>query len=188
VKARHLGFAALIAVAGLSRAQTLKEEGRLYDKPSGVAQGAAIAAGTSAKVLERQGFWIRVEAAGRNGWINASGLSFSSGSGGPTAIDTGRLGTGNIVSTSATRGLSAQDLLNGSPRMDEVAKMALYAPDKAAIEAFASQGRVIARGQPVSLRATEVTAAKPGSAQTNGQRESSDGPSKSTPKKAADEW
>jgi hypothetical protein len=181
-------FVAVFAFCGLTHSQTVKEEIRLLDKPLGNSHGDPVTAGTTVKVTERQGFWVRVEVGGRSGWVKASGLSFSSGSGGSTAIDTGRLGTGNIVSTSAARGLSAKDLLNGTPRMDEVAKMAQYAPDNAAVQVFASQGRVVSLAQPVLLKAAEPPAAKPAAAQAEGKREGSSEPSKSTPKKGADDW
>ncbi len=179
---------ALMVVCAHGHAQTVKEELRLLEKPSGSPQGAPVAAGTAVKVAERQGFWVRVEVGGRSGWVKASGLSFSSGSGGPTAIETGRLGTGNIVSTSAARGLSAKDLLNGTPRMDEVAKMAQYAPDGAAVQAFSGQGRVVALAQAVSLKAADPPAAKPAAAQAEGGRAAAGEPSKPTPKKGADDW
>jgi hypothetical protein len=98
------------------------------------------------------------------------------------------LGTGNIVSTSAARGLSAKDLLNGAPRMDEVAKMAQFAPDGAAVQAFLSQGRVVALAQTVSLKAAAPSTGKPAAAQSEGGRAAVGDSSKPTPKKGADDW
>jgi hypothetical protein len=179
---------ALICSANLAAAQTFKEEARLLDKPSGVPQGAAVSAGSVVRVLERQGFWLRVDISGRTGWIKASGLSFSSGSAGPTAIDTGRLGTGNIVTTSAARGLSAKDLLNGTPRIEEVVKLIQFAPDKASLMAFGSQGSLVALAQAVSLKVAEPTVEKQVSAHTDGKESSSNENLRSTQKKAADDW
>jgi hypothetical protein len=183
--------AAFLAVGlpGLSHAQTLKEESRLLDKPSGAAQGAAIVAGTGAKVLERQGFWVRVEASGRSGWLKASALNFSSGSGGPTAIDTGRLGTGNIVSASSARGLSAKDLLNGTPRPEEVAKLNQLMADAAAVQAFITQGEVTALAQAVMLKAPPPAVAAPAAdGGRNARTEASTALVGGASNKANDDW
>lgn len=178
----------LIGFCELAIGQVVKEETRLLDKPSGVPLGTSVPSGTATKVIERQGFWIRVDISGRTGWIKASGLSFSSGSAGPAAIDTGRLGTGNIVSTSAARGLSAKDLLNGAPRIEEVAKLTQFIPDKASLMAFGSQGNLVALAQAVSLKVAAPTVEKPVTLKADGKRESSNENLKSTHKKAADDW
>ena len=172
----------------LAIGQVVKEDVRLSDKPSGLPQGAIVSSGTTIKVVERQGFWVRVDISGRTGWIKASGLSFSSGSAGPTAIETGRLGTGNIVSTSAARGLSAKDLLNGTPRIEEVTKMIQFTPDKASLMAFGSQGNLVALAQAISLNAAAPIVDKPVTAHTDGKRNSSNENLKSTHKKASDDW
>lgn len=178
----------LIGFCELAIGQVVKEETRLLDKPSGVPLGTSVPSGTATKVIERQGFWVRVDISGRTGWIKASGLSFSSGSAGPAAIDTGRLGTGNIVSTSAARGLSAKDLLNGAPRIEEVAKLTQFIPDKASLMIFSAQGQVVALAQPVSLKAAEPPAIKPAPDQADGKQVPSSEKSKSTLKKASDDW
>lgn len=179
-----MNFRALIVVGALiacatASGQTFKEEGRLFDKPSGTAQGASISAGTRANVIERQGFWIFIQVGGRSGWIKASALSFSSGGSGPTAIDTGRLGSGNIVSTSAARGLSAKDLLTGTPRIDEVVKMAQFSSDAAAVRQFASEGLVVAISKDVSLSAKPLAEDK---------RSASGHSPKASTKNGADDW
>jgi hypothetical protein len=184
-------FIALTISAGstltLTLAQTVKEEAHLLDKPSGAPQGAVVAAGAAAKVVERQGFWVRVDVPGRTGWIKASGLSFSSGRGGPIAIDTGRMGAGNIVSTSAARGLSAKDLLDGTPRPAEVLKMAQYAPDASALQNFMTQGQINPQVAPVQLKTMEPVPAKPSVSHTHAGSPPAV-PSQRAPKKDGDDW
>ena len=168
--------------------QVLKEDSRLMDKPSGAPVGSAIATGTPVKIIERQGFWVHVEVSGRNGWMKASGLSFTSGGNKVTAIDTGRLGSGNIVSTAATRGLSAKDLLNGTPRTDEVAKMSQFQPDQSSIKEFIAQGNVIAlAGSPV-LRMVSPQSAMSAASSSSAVKSSDVTPAKSSVKKDSDEW
>lgn len=184
---RFIAALTIFAGSALALAQTFKEEVRLLDKPSGAPQGAVMAAGAAAKVVERQGFWVRVDVSGRSGWIKASGLSFSNGSGGPVAIDTGRLGAGNIISTSAARGLSAKDLLDSNPRPSEVLKMAQYAPDASAVQAFIKQGQVSPQLKPVQLNVVEPPPVKPRAPQAPADSRPAV-PSQLAPKKDGDDW
>jgi hypothetical protein len=120
-----------------------------------------VKAGESLKVVNRQGFWVEVEAAqGKRGWVKVSILSFAAGAGGPTAIDTGRMGTGNIVATSSARGLSAKDLLSGAPRPEEVAKLDAFAADRAAVQNFLASGSITQLTQTIELRVPELPSKK----------------------------
>lgn len=132
-------------LATAAGAQTLREEAALFDKPDGAPQGARLKAATPLKLLKRQGFWVEVDAGGKSGWLKVSSVSFA-GASGPVAIDTGRMGTGNIVATSAARGLSAKDLLEGKPNLEEVARLEALSLDASGVTAFRAQGGV----QPVS--------------------------------------
>lgn len=164
--------------------QALKEESKLFDKPNGSPQGLAISGKTSVKVLERQGFWVRVDVGGRVGWLKASGLNFSSTPSGPTAIDTGRLGTGNIVSTSAARGLSAKDILAGVPKVEEVQKMQKYVSTEAELKLFVVQGKIVASKQVVEVQSLVVPTSLPAGEEKSSQPQ----PTKSGTKRASDDW
>lgn len=180
-----LAVALMLVCGGESHAQALKEEARLLDKPEGTAKGPAISGGTAAKVLERQGFWLRVEAKGQTGWIRASALTFSSSPGGPAAIDTGRLGKGNIVATSAARGLSSKDLLEGRPRPEEVAKLSGFAPPEQDLKVFAATGGLVSPQGAIALKAPERSAAHKTGSSTAAGGASPAGP---PDKKAKDDW
>jgi len=164
--------------------QALKEESRLFDKPNGSPQGLAIPGKTSVKVLERQGFWVRVDVGGRVGWLKASSLNFSSTPSGPTAIDTGRLGTGNIVSTSAARGLSAKDILTGVPRVEEVQKMQKYVSTEAELKLFVAQGKIVSSKQVVEVKSLAASTTQPAVEEKASQPQ----PTKSGSKRASDDW
>ena len=141
----------LLLMASATMAQTLREDQGLFDKPDGTQSATKIKAGTAVKPLKRQGFWVEVQIGAASGWLKVSMVNFGGASGGPTAIDTGRLGTGNIVSTSATRGLSAKDLINGKPNFDELQKLELLNADGPAVLAFMSEGNVKPIEQKISL-------------------------------------
>lgn len=122
-------------------AQTMREDANAFDKPNGKATGLKFSSGSSVKVVRRDGFWIEVNVTGKSGWIKASQVTFSS-PGGSVAIDTGRMGSGNIVSTSAARGLSAKDLLNGKPNLSDVGRLESIRVDAKDVQAFALAGKL----------------------------------------------
>lgn len=130
-------------------AQTIREDATALDKPNGKATGLKFSSGSSVKVVRRDGFWIEVNVAGKSGWIKASQVTFSS-PGGSVAIDTGRMGSGNIVSTSAARGLSAKDLLNGKPNLSDVGRLESIRVDAKDVQAFALAGNL--RSPPGSVK------------------------------------
>ena len=123
------------------QAQTLKENTGLFDKPDG-AKTADAKAGTPLKITKRQGFWVEVDAGGKKGWVKLGSVNMASTTGGSIALDTGRTGKGNIVSTSAARGLSAKDLLQGKPDPQAVVKLESYVLDASVVPAFRTEGSI----------------------------------------------
>jgi hypothetical protein len=95
--------------------------------------------GTAVKVVRRQGFWLEVEAGSIKGWVKISAVKLATPTG-PTSIDTGRLGGGNIVASSAARGLSAEDLINGRSDDTAVDRLGAVRADALQIAQFAKEG------------------------------------------------
>lgn len=147
------------AAACAAQAQSLREDVALFDKPNGSAGATKLKAGTAVKALKRQGFWIEVDAGGKAGWLKASAVNFTGAASGPTAIETGRMGTGNIVATSATRGLSAKDLLSGKPDFEEAARLEAMAAQPPEVQAFLVDGGVVAATDRIQLASPRPTAA-----------------------------
>lgn|GEM_PF-1692199 len=164
--AQVVTISCLLALAKLSPvlAQSVREDVALSDKPDGQQVAAKLKAGTPVKPLKRQGFWVEVDAGGKTGWLKVSAINFAGATGGTTAIDTGRLGTGNIVATSAVRGLSAKDLLNGKPNFDEAAKLEALVVQPQAAQAFLVAGGVTAVADRVQLTAPRSAPVAPASA------------------------
>ena len=175
-----LAIAASFAAPGW--AQTLRDDTAPFDKPDGKPQTASWKAGSTLKVLRRQGFWVEVESAGKVGWVKVSSIVFGS-AGGPAAIDTGRMGTGNIVSASAARGLSARDLLEGKPDFAEVAKLDLLTADAATLDAFKTSGGIRPPSERIALQAPRPM--PPGAAQAS---PATSAPTRETRKKDGDDW
>lgn len=165
-------------------AQVVRENAPLVDAPDGKTVVLNVKAGTAAKAVKRQGFWVLVEAGGKTGWIKASALSFSGGSGGPTAIDTGRMGQSNIVSTSSARGLSAKDLLSGQPNLEEVAWLESRSISQSSLQIFLTSGGIISvAGQQVQLTASRTVTAVPAAEPNTAENAKS-----ATKKKGDDDW
>jgi hypothetical protein len=139
-------------------AQSIKDDAHIFDKPDGNKTGS-VKSGTSIKINKRQGFWVEVEAGSNKGWVKISQINMSASSGGGIALDTGRAGKGNIVSTSAARGLSAKDLLDGKPDFSAVAKLDGFSLDASAIASFRREANLQAVTEKISL--TEVVLSKP---------------------------
>jgi hypothetical protein len=100
------------------------------------------------KVLKRQGFWVEVEASGVKGWLKVSEISLVSGATGATGLgglDTGRTGKGNIVSTTAARGLTVKELVAAKPDPQQVTQLKGLAVSASAADAFAKAGGLAVR-------------------------------------------
>ena len=131
-------------------AQTMREDAIALDKPNGKATSLKFVFGSSVKVIRRDGFWIEVNVAGKSGWIKASQVNFAS-PGGSVVIDTGRMGSGNIVSTSAARGLSAKDLLSGQPNLSDVSRLESIRVEAKDVQTFTLVGNLRPPSSSVSL-------------------------------------
>ncbi len=148
---RNLLCLLLLGICSLSFSQLLKADATLLDKPEGTKVGA-VKAGTAVSVVKRQGLWAQLQTANGTGWVRLGLLSFG-GASGVVALDTGRAGTGNVVSTSAARGLSSKDLLSGRPNTGAVLAMDNWIPDPGTVEKFASEGGVTTVNLTSPLRA-----------------------------------
>ncbi len=147
-----LFFLLLIFSSAVIQAQTLKENTGLFDKPDG-AKTADAKAGTPLKITKRQGFWVEVDAGGKKGWVKLGVVNMASTTGGSVALDTGRTGKGNIVSTSAARGLSAKDLLQGKPDPQAVVKLESYVLDASVVPPFRTEGGIHPLTEKIALTA-----------------------------------
>lgn len=164
-------FAGLFLPSISAVGQTMREDVIALDKPNGNATSLKFFSGSSVKVVRRDGFWIEVNVAGKSGWIKASQVNFSS-SGGSVVIDTGRMGSGNIVSTSAARGLSAKELLHGQPNLSDVGRLESILVDAKEVQTFALAGNLKPPSDRVKLNSP---------AQFSGRRSASGGTSSSQP-------
>ena len=100
--------------------------------------------GTPVNVIGRKGFWINVEVSDSEGWLSIKELSASK-SGSKMPINTGRQTKGNIVATSAARGLTAEDLTSANPDFDAFGQLTGLGVTAGDAEQFAKEGRLASR-------------------------------------------
>jgi len=147
-----------IAATGLAQETTVAVDLRAAADPSSKSLGR-LAAKAPLKILKREGFWIYVEASAGKGWIKASTATMGSTSSGLSGLSSGREGKGNIVSTSAARGLSSKELVAAKPDFNQVEELQRSSVDSKAAEAFASSGKLGKRS--VALLAAPSKSSEP---------------------------
>ena len=136
----------LLLLPSFARAQATSAPTDLLASPqAGAKVLKALPPKTNLKISTRQGFWLEVEAAGSKGWVKATAVQFGSGAKTLGGIDTGRTGKGNIVSTSAARGLSPKELVAAKPDFGQVDRLQRLAVSSQEGEAFAGMARLPTR-------------------------------------------
>jgi hypothetical protein len=135
------GLCAAVAFAAAVQGTVTQDDViRAEPAPSG-ASVASIKAGATVKVVQRSGFWRRVEGAAGTGWLKLSSVRVDSGASsgaGLAALATGRGATGNVVTTSGTRGVSAEDLVAAAPDTAELQRLEALGVTAEQASAFAS--------------------------------------------------
>lgn len=101
--------------------------------------------GESLEILNKKGAWLQVKTKKSKGWVRL--LSIKRGSSGTSsqtagvlAVASGRAGTGQVISTTGIRGLSAEDLKAAKFNETEVKTMEGYTQSAHQGKQFASAG------------------------------------------------
>jgi hypothetical protein len=130
---------ALAGEAGTAlKADTLRKEPFADAKTVG-----SLAKNDSVEILSKKGAWLQVKSKKSTGWVRL--LSVKRGAASSSAssvadIASGRTGTGNVVSTTGIRGLSAEELKAAKFNEEEIKKMEGYQVSTGAAQSFASAG------------------------------------------------
>jgi hypothetical protein len=153
--AKLVSLSAFALSHSFSFSQSLKSDAALFNQPGGAKVGI-IKSSVSINVMKRWGFWAQIQSVGGNGWARLSDLSFV-GISAVTNLATGRTGSDNVVSTSAARGLSAKDLLNGRPDSAAVSRMDAWVSGSSVLEKFISDGGAVSVDLTSGLRVILVS-------------------------------
>ena len=151
------GFAAAMLMPGWAGAQeigTALKPDEIKAEPFKDAKTLGkIAKGARLEIVVRQSGWLQVKAGSKKGWVRL--LSVRRGQGGQTnvaqevggvaGVATGRTGTGQVVSTTGVRGLSAEELKAAKFDEKQIAKAESLAASPEDARKFAGQGGLAAQ-------------------------------------------
>lgn len=117
--------------------------------------------GDSVEILSKKGAWLQVKVKKNTGWVRLLSVKRGSSSntnqaGGLLAVASGRAGTGQVVSTTGIRGLSAEELKAAKFNETEVKTLESFTQSAEQGSQFAAAGDL----KTVSF--TNLTAAKGG--------------------------
>jgi hypothetical protein len=150
------GLVSLAGLAAVPGVTTRRDS--LRQTPAASAKVVTVLpAGANVGMAERRGFWQRVESPTGNGWLKLASVRSLSGkadTAGLAALATGRGMTGNIVSSSGARGLSAEDLVEASANTETLAALETWGVAEQEARQFAGDGELVARKLPY-LRAEQ---------------------------------
>ena len=85
----------------------------LKEASAGASVVGQLSKGAAVKIVDRNGGWMKVQAGSTSGWVKSLVVKRDAKSGGAddvAAVVSGRGATGQVVSTSGTRGLDADSL------------------------------------------------------------------------------
>jgi uncharacterized protein YgiM (DUF1202 family) len=103
--------------------------------------------GDNLEILSKKGAWLQIKSKSKSGWVRLlsvkRGTSSSSNQvGGVLAAASGRAGTGQVVSTTGIRGLSAEELKGAKFNESEVKTLESYTQSVEQGRQFANAGNL----------------------------------------------
>ncbi len=127
----------------------------LMDEPyRDAASLAELEVGASVEIIKRKGGWLKVEGAGKRGWVRMSKIRKGKAAAKPTSgseakgvlnLASGRSGTGNVVSATGVRGLSEAELKAAKFSASEVDKLESFNVSRQKAARFAQAEKLVAR-------------------------------------------
>jgi len=118
--------------------------------------------GAAVQIIDRNGGWMKVQGGGLSGWVKSILVRREAKPGNindVAAVISGRGATGQVVSTSGTRGLDADTLKSAKFNQQELDKLEAHKVDNKTARQFAQTGSLapisLAYPQPVESSARE---------------------------------
>ena len=154
--AQLIGFS---SAAFAQQAKALKSADLLSEPVSSASKTGSLSPGLAVSVLDKKGFWVKVQSGNQNGWVKLTDIELPNTVIKIDPMATGRTSGGNIVNTAGVRGLSPEELKGSKPNtaaVDQAVQNAAKVSD-ADISSFASSGGVISRGNIPEVKVIKVT-------------------------------
>jgi hypothetical protein len=142
----YLCILIMLLISLSSFADSLKSDQDLLKEPKIKSDVVGKAKKGNVEIIEKKGFWVKVKSNGLEGWTKMSNVQVdSSKSLDVAALDSGREGGGNIVSTSGVRGLDGAELADAQPDKNEFENMKKLLVSSEDGKSFASQSQLESR-------------------------------------------
>jgi len=126
-----------------SFADSLKSDQELKKSPNIKSEVVGKVSKGEVEVIDKKGFWIKVKKNSVEGWTKLNNVEIDKDSNfSLSSLNTGREGSGNIVSTSGVRGLDGEDITNAQPDINEFEKLKKLKVDKSVGESFSNNSNL----------------------------------------------
>ena len=120
-KISFLCACSLFPILGFSEDAKMAKDAILFKDHSVTSlKAGTLQTGKSVKILDKSGFWVKVESNGQVGWVKLSDVQLANVVNSLDPLATGRNAAGNIVNTAGVRGLSPEELKNSQPNPSSV--------------------------------------------------------------------
>ena len=139
-------FLVILSIVSVSKADSLKSDQELKELPNVKSKAVGKISKGEIQVIEKKGFWVKVKKDSVEGWTKLNNVKIEKDSNlSLSSLNTGREGSGNIVSTSGVRGLDGEDITNAQPDMNEFEKLKKLTVQKSAGETFSQNSKLITK-------------------------------------------
>jgi len=144
-RSKILGSFFILLFSTMTFSEEILSDQDLYSDANLQASVSGKAKKGDVSLIEKKGFWVKIKSGDQSGWTKMSNIKLNGNSGTINLADTGRSGSGNIVSTSGARGLDGGDLINSKPDFTEFSKLQALKTTKPKGAEFASSGGLTSR-------------------------------------------
>jgi uncharacterized protein YraI len=141
------------------QAKATKPADLLAEPTPGAAKSGSITSGQAISVLDKKGFWVKVQSGNQSGWVKLTDVELPNTVTKIDPMSTGRTSGGNIVNTAGVRGLSPDELKGSKPNtaaVDQAVQNAAKVSD-ADVSSFISSGGVVQRGNVPEVKVVKVS-------------------------------
>jgi len=141
------------------QAKAIKAVDLLAEPTIGTAKSGSMTSGQVISVLDKKGFWVKVQSGGQSGWVKLTDIELPNAVIKIDPMSTGRTSSGNIVNTAGVRGLSPEELKESKPNTAAVDQAVQNAAkiSNSDVAAFISSGGVVLRANVPEVNAAKVS-------------------------------
>ena len=141
------------------QAKATKPADLLAEPLAGAAKSGSMTSGQALSVLDKKGFWVKVQNGSQSGWVKLTDVELPNAVTKIDPMSTGRTSGGNIVNTAGARGLSPEELKGSKPNtaaVDQAIQNAVKVGDSD-VSAFILSGGVVPRANIPEVKAVKVS-------------------------------